>query len=122
MAVLVYVPAAEYVFVHMNVHVSPGSSRLLELASPLTYVTGEHLSSVTKTFDSGSVPSFFSLYVYVTGSPRCTLWAEAVFVRIVLGLHTFNVPTAKSNSVAVSDWDERVFATNLAKHPSSCAA
>ena len=65
---------------HVKVHDSVRSSLLSPFVSPLTKVTGEHLSSLTETVVSGTLPVFVTTNVYVTGPPGvCTAISEAVF-------------------------------------------
>ena len=61
----------------MYVHVSPGSNKPLPFVSPPTNVAkksspvfpGVPLSSVTVTFDNGTVPGLVTKYVHVTAAP-----------------------------------------------------
>src|SRR5437867_5478192 len=50
--------------------------------------------------------------------PDCGIWAEPLIdgVVVVLAVHSPSLPRAKSNSVAVRDWEERVSAMNTLKH------
>ena len=50
--------------------------------------------------------------------PDCGIWAEPLIdgVVVVLAVHSPSLPRAKSNSVAVRDWEERVSPMNTLKH------